>query len=85
MKKALSLLKIITSSESQDDLRINSLMANIFHEKTTIESIDLFEKFKARYESELSRRNLDAMIESSDIDAYFNQTKKIEVNQPIIL
>lgn len=68
-----------------DELRLNTMMQNVFNEKTTLESIDLFEKFKEKYESELRKRNIDALIENSDIEAYFRQTKKIEVINPEIV
>lgn len=75
MKKLLKLLKFLSTETTQDDLRLNSLMSTVFFDKTTIESIDLFERFKTAYEAELKKRKLDALIENSDIEAYFNKTK----------
>lgn len=85
MKKFIHLLKFLSEGDFTTDERINKMMTNVFFEKTTLESIDLFEKFKEKYESELRKRNIDALIENSDIEAYFRQTKKIEVINPEIV
>lgn len=85
MKKLQKLLKFLSTETTQDDLRLNTLMSCVFDEKTTIESIDLFERFKTSYEAELKKRNLNALIENSDIEAYFNRTKEIKVINPVIV
>lgn len=88
MKNLKTFIRTVSDSLQEtpnDELRLNTMMQNIFNEKTTFESIELFEEFKKRFENELSKRNLDAQIESSDVDAYFRKTKQIEVTNPIIL
>lgn len=68
-----------------DEMRLNNMMTNIFSDRSTVQSIELFERLKTKYEQELKQRNLNALIENSDIDAYFNQTKQIEVINPQIV
>lgn len=88
MKNFKSIIKTVSDSLQEtpnSELTISNIMGNLFNERTTLESIELFEELKKRFEKELSRRNLDAQIQSSDIDAYFRQTKQIEVNNPIYL
>ena len=68
-----------------DEMRLTNMMTNVFGDRSTVQSIELFERFKAKYEAELKERNLNALIENSDIDAYFNKTKQIEVYDPKIL
>lgn len=85
MKKLINILRFISEGNFTKDERINKMMTNVFFEKTTFESIELFEEFKRRFEQELKKRNLDAQIESSDIEAHFRQTKQIEVTNPQIL
>lgn len=84
MKNILKQFSEALQENTSDEMRINNMMSNIFNEKTTHQSIELFDAFKSRYEQELKQRNLNALIENSDIDAYFNKTKDIEVINPQI-
>lgn len=85
MKKILNILRFISEGHFTNDERVNKMMVNVFFEKSTLESIELFDSFKEKYEQELRKRNITALIENSDIEAYFKQTKKIEVNNPEIV
>ena len=81
MKTEISkLLGLNQGSKKESELLINQLMNSLFFEATTHEAICRFEDLKKAFESELSKRNLNAMIENSDIDSYFKNTKELKVN-----
>lgn len=81
MKKLLKrLIEAIELEGQTDDFRTNQMLNCTFTGKTTNESIKIFESYKKSFEAELSKRNLNAEIERSDIDNYFENTKAIKVN-----
>jgi len=80
MKKTLiAFVNSLATAKETNDFRLNKMLCALFEGKKTVESIELFAELKQRFEKELKERNLNAMIENSDIDSYFKNTKEIEV------
>lgn len=69
---------------NKKEFEVNNLLSILFNEKSTNDSIEIFAELKLRFENELKKRNLNALIEKSDIEAYFKNTKEIPVNFEIV-
>ena len=78
-KQLIAFVNSLDDTKETNEFRINKMLCATFEGKKTNEAIDLFNDFKKRFEAELKERNLNAMIENSDIDSYFKNTKEIEV------
>lgn len=72
----ISFQKAFKSDENFEHLQvINSLMATTFNEKTTSDSIRIFEDFKKEFEVEIATRGIDSLIENTTCEEYFKRSK----------
>jgi len=78
-KQIIEFINSLDSVQDSTEFRINKMMAATFTGKNTHEAIEMFEQYKKAFEIELKARNLNALIENSDIDSYFKNVKEIEV------
>lgn len=71
--------RLLEPQTESNEKRVSNMLNNIFAEKSTFESILIFNQFEKEFKNELSKRNLNAEIEISDINAHFRKANEIEV------
>lgn len=70
-----------TDDTHEKEQTLNSLMTLIFKDKKTVDSIKIFEDFKKKFEQEIAKRGIDALIEHATCEKYFDEKAK---NQKLI-
>ena len=58
------------------DQAVNSLMTLIFKDKKTEDSIKEFEEFKNKFDQEIANRGINALIEHTTCEEYFDRVNQ---------